>query len=302
MQDFASFSFDFSNEIETEVDSTLQPKINLVKKLLAQPQASSEQKHTIDVLKASIDESILALLVQIDYEIWNESSASINSLITQITQNIHHTELVNKNQILLNIPTTFDTNDLKDFLKQINANLGEMGKQISTGLKQNYFYHQDNQLSLVNYWGQKLQLVQQDLFELKLADVHNDCSGFISELFIGSLEWPWHDLSLTVQHQKDVEEYRAAKQAQIFVLPCQSMDDLSDLFTLVKDNLCSETYIVLWVSEQFNPEKQELMMKVLDSHASKFGGLSVFAAKLQNTIWKKLMGMAKYTKPSCDRS
>lgn len=62
MQDFASFSFDFSNEIETEVDSTLQPKINLVKKLLAQPQASSEQEHTIEVLKASIDESISSII------------------------------------------------------------------------------------------------------------------------------------------------------------------------------------------------------------------------------------------------
>lgn len=38
----------------------------------------------------------LALLVQIDYEIWNESSASIGRLMTQITQNIRHTELVNK--------------------------------------------------------------------------------------------------------------------------------------------------------------------------------------------------------------
>ena len=42
MQDFASFSFDIPNEIETEVDSTLQPKINLVKKLLVQPQIPSE--------------------------------------------------------------------------------------------------------------------------------------------------------------------------------------------------------------------------------------------------------------------
>ena len=91
MQDFASFSFDFSNEIETEVDSTLQPKINLVKKLLAQPQASSEQEHTIKVIKTSIEESILSLLVQIDYEIWDESSGRIDSLINQIIRNILHT-------------------------------------------------------------------------------------------------------------------------------------------------------------------------------------------------------------------
>lgn len=288
MQDFASFSFDFSNEIETEVDSTLQPKINLVKKLLAQPQASSEQEHTIEVLKASIDESISALLVQIDYEIWNESSASIGRLMTQITQNIRHTELVNKNQILLNIPTTFDTNDLKDFLKQINVDLGESGKQISTSLKQNYFYHQDNQLSLVNYCGQKLQLVQQDISELKLADVHNDCGGLISELFIGSPEWPWHDLSLTVQHPSDEKEYRTTKQAQIFMLPCQSIDDLSELFTLFKDNLRSETYIVLWVSEQFNPEQQDLMMKLLDNHAAKFDGLSIFQQNFKTLYGKNL--------------
>ena len=288
MQDFASFSFDFSNEIETEVDSTLQPKINLVKKLLAQPQASSEQEHTIEVLKASIDESISALLVQIDYEIWNESSASIGRLMTQITQNIRHTELVNKNQILLNIPTTFDTNDLKDFLKQINIDLGELGKHVSADFKQQYFYHQENQISLVNYLGHKTQLVQKDLSELQLSDVHNDCNGLISEIFIGSSEWPWHDLSLTVQHQSDIEQYKEVKQGQIAVLSCQSMDDLSDLFTLVKDNLCSDIYIVLWVSEQFNPTQEDLMMKVLDNHASKFEGLSIFQQNFKTLYGKKL--------------
>ena len=288
MQDFASFSFDFSNEIETEVDSTLQPKINLVKKLLAQPQASSEQEHTIEVLKASIDESISALLVQIDYEIWNESSASIGRLMTQITQNIRHTELVNKNQILLNIPTTFDTNDLKDFLKQINIDLGELGKHVSADFKQQYFYHQENQISLVNYLGHKTQLVQKDLSELQLSDVHNDCNGLISEIFIGSSEWPWHDLSLTVQHQSDIEQYKEVKQGQIAVLSCQSMDDLSDLFTLVKDNLCSDIYIVLWVSEQFNPTQEDLMMKVLDNHASKFEGLSIFQQNFKTLYGKNL--------------
>lgn len=288
MQDFASFSFDFSNEIETEVDSTLQPKINLVKKLLAQPQASSEQEHTIEVLKVSIDESISALLVQIDYEIWNESSASIGRLMTQITQNIRHTELVNKNQILLNIPTTFDTNDLKDFLKQINIDLGELGKHVSADFKQQYFYHQENQISLVNYLGHKTQLVQKDLSELQLSDVHNDCNGLISEIFIGSSEWPWHDLSLTVQHQSDIEQYKEVKQGQIAVLSCQSMDDLSDLFTLVKDNLCSDIYIVLWVSEQFNPTQEDLMMKVLDNHASKFEGLSIFQQNFKTLYGKNL--------------
>ena len=288
MQDFASFSFDFSNEIETEVDSTLQPKINLVKKLLAQPQASSEQEHTIEVLKASIDESISALLVQIDYEIWNESSASIGRLMTQITQNIRHTELVNKNQILLNIPTTFDTNDLKDFLKQINIDLGELGKHVSADFKQQYFYHQENQISFVNYLGHKTQLVQKDLSELQLSDVHNDCNGLISEIFIGSSEWPWHDLSLTVQHQSDIEQYKEVKQGQIAVLSCQSMDDLSDLFTLVKDNLCSDIYIVLWVSEQFNPTQEDLMMKVLDNHASKFEGLSIFQQNFKTLYGKNL--------------
>lgn len=288
MQDFASFSFDFSNEIETEVDSTLQPKINLVKKLLAQPQASSEQEHTIEVLKASIDESISALLVQIDYEIWNESSASIGRLMTQITQNIRHTELVNKNQILLNIPTTFDTNDLKDFLKQINIDLGELGKHVSADFKQQYFYHQENQISLVNYLGHKTQLVQKDLSELQLSDVHNDCNGLISEIFIGSSEWPWHDLSLTVQHQSDIEQYKEVKQGQIAVLSCQSMDDLSDLFTLVKDNLCSDIYIVLWVSERFNPTQEDLMMKVLDNHASKFEGLSIFQQNFKTLYGKNL--------------
>ncbi len=84
---------DFSNEIETESNSTLQPKINLVKKLLAQPQVLSDEEQAIDMLKGYIDESILALLIQIDYEIWDESSASIDCLITQITQNMCQVEL-----------------------------------------------------------------------------------------------------------------------------------------------------------------------------------------------------------------
>lgn len=289
MQDFASFSFDFSNEIETESDSTLQPKINLVKKLLAQPQVLSDEEQAIDMLKGYIDESILALLIQIDYEIWDESSASIDCLITQITQNIRQVELSNKTQILLNIPTTFDEKAFKDFLKQINIDLGELGRYISADFKQHYFCHQDNYLSVVNYWGQRIQLGQQDLLELKLADFHNDCNGLISELFIGSPAWPWNYLSLTVQHQRNGKEYREAKQAQIIVLPYQSMDNLSDLLTLVKDNLCSDTYIVLWVREQFNTEQEDLMMKVLDSHASKFGGLSIFQNNLKklygNNLW-----------------
>lgn len=289
MQDFASFSFDFSNEIETESDSTLQPKINLVKKLLAQPQVLSDEEQAIDMLKGYIDESILALLIQIDYEIWDESSASIDCLITQITQNIRQVELSNKTQILLNIPTTFDEKAFKDFLKQINIELGELGRYISADFKQHYFCHQDNYLSVVNYWGQRIQLGQQDLLELKLADFHNDCNGLISELFIGSPAWPWNYLSLTVQHQRNGKEYREAKQAQIIVLPYQSMDNLSDLLTLVKDNLCSDTYIVLWVREQFNTEQEDLMMKVLDSHASKFGGLSIFQNNLKklygNNLW-----------------
>jgi len=288
MQDFASFSFDIPNEIETEVDSTLQPKINLVKKLLVQPQIPSEQEHTIKVIKTSIEESILSLLVQIDYEIWDESSGRIDSLINQIIRNILHTELVNKNEILLKIPTTFDTRDFKNFLKQINIDLSELGTHISTNFTQHYFYHSENQLTFVNYLGHKIKFVQKDIYELQLVDIYDDYNKLISESFVGSSAWPWNDLSLTVQHQSDLEQYKQAKQAQIILLPCQSMDDFSDLCTLVKDNLFSETYIVLWVGEQFNLEQQDLMMKVLNSHVAKLDGISIFQKNLKTLYGKNL--------------
>ncbi len=106
----------------------------------------------------------------------------------------------------------------KDFLKQINIDLGELGRYISADFKQHYFCHQDNYLSGSELLGTKNSAGQQDLLELKLADFHNDCNGLISELFIGSPAWPWNYLSLTVQHQRNGKEYE--KRNRLKLLCC----------------------------------------------------------------------------------
>ncbi len=289
MQDFASFSFDFSNEIETEIDPVLTPKIDLVKKLLVTSSSNSEGKNQLYELKVMLYETILPLITQFDYSLWDEHTELFQYSLNKIEHHFQHADLANKTQLLLNVKADIEAHVLDNFLKimtqnEINTNLSN--ENVLTNLNQHYFFVQNESIYLSNYWHQKIQLSQQELSELYAEDT-DTYYQLVSEVFIGSPKWPWENLSLTIAPQNN--ETQQIQHAQINLVFWDLIQDLDVLLSSQYEQLKANTYIVLVVDKELSVYQKNQIDRTFEKYKSKFVGASLFRQQLDTILARGLL-------------